>query len=212
MTREDLAPRQERSRQTLARLLAAAIEVLDRDGLDGATIPRIAATAGIAPASLYRRFRDKDALFRATFLGALEQSAATFRPLQLRTFKDPSLEGVVSELLWAVIRQYRSHPGLLAALVRFFENDTDVTFKAEAMRYIAGNAIVIVDLLMHFQDRIAHPDPRRALTFALLSVATSIEEITLQKTSLWHTLLPLTDEELHAELTRAFLSYLLTPS
>ena len=37
----------------------AAVEVLTRDGLDGATMDRVAAEAGICKGSLYNYFKDK---------------------------------------------------------------------------------------------------------------------------------------------------------
>jgi AcrR family transcriptional regulator len=49
-------PRQKRSEKTLANLLAATIQAIDEEGLNGAKIPRIVALAGVAPASVYRRF------------------------------------------------------------------------------------------------------------------------------------------------------------
>jgi AcrR family transcriptional regulator len=54
MPKTVLPARQERSRKTRARLLRAATEVLDQEGLDGATIPRIAARAGLTPGAIYR--------------------------------------------------------------------------------------------------------------------------------------------------------------
>jgi AcrR family transcriptional regulator len=41
--------------------------VLAKHGLEGATVSRIAAAAGLSPANVYRRFPDKDALMRAVF-------------------------------------------------------------------------------------------------------------------------------------------------
>ena len=68
------APRQKRSQATLERLLSATIRLLDEHGLEGTVIPRIAELAGVAPASVYRRFANKDALMRAALLHVLESS------------------------------------------------------------------------------------------------------------------------------------------
>src|SRR3546814_9648839 len=61
----DRPPQQERSRRTHARLLEATLKTLAEHGLDGATIPRIARVADVSPATVYRRFVDKQALLRA---------------------------------------------------------------------------------------------------------------------------------------------------
>src|ERR1700733_5106492 len=80
----ETSPKQARSRATAERLLAAAIRVVDEVGLEGATVPRIAAAADVAPASVYRRYADKDALLRAAFLHALENSNQNNRQMMTK--------------------------------------------------------------------------------------------------------------------------------
>src|SRR5579863_7788210 len=74
MRKTVLPVHQARSRDSLNRLLGAAVDVLDEHGLKGATIPRIAARANVSPGTVYRRFRDKDALLREVCLRMLEQN------------------------------------------------------------------------------------------------------------------------------------------
>lgn len=213
MTGGFLAPRQQRSRETLARLLKATIQTLEEHGLDGATIPRIAAAAGVAPANVYRRFRDRDALYRAALMDALEKSAAASRKmLRIESFKDQTLEGVVGRLVAIIMQQYRSQPGIMRALTRFIENDSDEEFRANALAIVSGNFERIIDMLLAFRDQIPHPNPRRAITFALLTMATIIEVRALEQVSMWHELLPIPDRQLQAEVTRNFLAYLRSPS
>lgn len=60
------------------RIFAAAKSVLDREGLPGLTIRKVAAQAGMSPMALYRHFVDKDALLNALMedgLAAWEQIA-----------------------------------------------------------------------------------------------------------------------------------------
>lgn len=208
-----LAAQQQRSRKTLARLLSATIAMLDKHGLGGATIPRIAAAAGVAPASVYRRFKDRDALFRAAFLSVLEQGRdAAAKAIRPDSFKNPTLEGAVNGIVTIVLRQYREHPRLLTALVRYMEDDTDKRFKKKALALIAENFRRLIDLLLTFRSEIAHPDAERAVAFGLLSVASSIEMRALGEVSLWREILPESDQELHAEFTRILLAYLRAPA
>src|SRR5436190_18964587 len=79
MASKSLAPQQARSRESLRKLLKAAAEVLGHHGVEGATIPRIAAHAGLTPGAIYRRFRDKDALLEAVILGILERQDERLR-------------------------------------------------------------------------------------------------------------------------------------
>jgi hypothetical protein len=52
--KKPIAAQQARSRESLGRLLKAAAEILQEEGLEGATIPRIVARAGLSPGAVYR--------------------------------------------------------------------------------------------------------------------------------------------------------------
>src|SRR5215813_8208092 len=71
--KKSLAPQQERSRESLRKLLKAAAEVLGHHGVEGTTIPRIAQLAGMTPGAIYRGFPDKEALLEEVVLGILER-------------------------------------------------------------------------------------------------------------------------------------------
>lgn len=58
-------PRQERSRRSMAQILAAAETVWTRDGPDGFTIAAITEESGISIGGLYSRFNGKQGLVRA---------------------------------------------------------------------------------------------------------------------------------------------------
>jgi AcrR family transcriptional regulator len=202
-------PKQQRSRDTLARLMEATIETLEVHGLAGATIPRIAAAAKVAPASVYRRFRDKESLFRTAFLDALEKSNAINAAAVPALIKGRTLDWVGGALARSLIAQYRARPGLLRAMIRFWEADDDEVFRERAMALVAGNAATVVDAIVEeFRDEIAHDDPHRAVTFVTLVMANVVETRALEKLSLWDAMLTLSDEETIAQLKQLFLTYL----
>lgn len=204
-----LPPKQERSRAALARLLRATIHTLDARGLEGATIPAIAAAAGVAPAGIYRRFRDRDSLYRAALLATLESSAAaTQQSLDVEAFEERSLEGVFSRVVTITMQPYHTHPGLMRALTRFIETDTDASFRTRALEVVRGNFERLTEVILAFRNEITHKDPRAAITFALLTMATLVEVHALEKVSMWHELLPLTDDQVHGEVTRTCVAYL----
>ncbi|MEO9322858.1 TetR/AcrR family transcriptional regulator [Nocardioides sp. C4-1] len=58
-------PQQQRSRDMVERLLAAARAVLERDGYESFSTNRVATAAGVSPGSLYQYFPDKHALVSA---------------------------------------------------------------------------------------------------------------------------------------------------
>jgi AcrR family transcriptional regulator len=201
-------PKQQRSRDTLERLVIATVKVLEQDGLDGATVPGIAKAAKVAPASVYRRFTDKDALLRATFLHMLRQSNEANRDSLAKAVQCETLEETVVRLISALFEQYRRHPRLLRALTRFMESDKDEEFVHSAKLHIAENFNLVVDALLPFRAEIRHPIPRRALQFALLKAGSAMEAYALDSTSLWHAVLPLSEKELKAELAHGFVAYL----
>jgi AcrR family transcriptional regulator len=203
-----LEPKQQRSRETLERLLLATIKVLDEEGLEAAVVPKIAALAEVSPASIYRRFEDKDALLRAAFLHMLRKSNETNRERLEKALLRKSLEATAGQLMTLLFDQYQRHPRLLRALSRFVDADADSDFGREARRHIAENISLLVDVLLVFRDEVRHRSPRRALQFAILSAVSSMEVHTLEPASLWHTVLPLSGKELKAELARGFVAYL----
>lgn len=203
-------PKQQRSRETLARLLEATIKVVKVHGLSGTTIPRIAQAAKVAPASVYRRFRDKESLLRAAFLDALERSSAVNAAAIPPLVKGRTIEWIAGSIARSLIEQYRAQPALMRAMVRFVEGDDDQAFRERAMSLIVANAQVLVDTIVKgFRKHIRHKNPRRAVTFVILVMANVVETRALEEFSLWHTMLPLSDDELVAELKHLFLAYLL---
>ena len=203
-------PRQTRSRESLRRMLDAAEFVLAKHGLEGATLPRIAAKAGIAPTNVYRRFRDKDELMAAVFQRLTERSstatAALFdpeavRPLGLVVFSKNVIEGM--------IRNFRSDGGLSRASVRYSEEHWEVDFIRKARASEAKSFQMMVTTFMMWRDQIKHPEPERAIRFAFVMVALALRELVLfGRTRTFEDILTLDDNILREELTRMFLCYL----
>jgi AcrR family transcriptional regulator len=59
------APRQQRSREKVARALTAASELVAREGVAALTLPRVAEAAGVSVGALYQYLPDRDAIVRA---------------------------------------------------------------------------------------------------------------------------------------------------
>src|SRR3954469_11987862 len=114
------AHHQERSRETASRLLEAAEAVLEKRGLKGASVPEIARRAGVSPASIYRRFIDKDGLLREVlerfFKRSIEINTAALDP---SCWAKRSLEETVVALVSGMIAAYSQRPGLLRAVIEY---------------------------------------------------------------------------------------------
>lgn len=193
----------------MARLLEAAIAVIEAKGLAGVTIPDIASAAGLSTGAVYRRFADKDALIRTAFLQLLEASQVMNREgLSRDRFAGKSLSEALAAVSRALVRQYRARPALLKALDQFLETQTDPAFRERAIGLIASNMKCAVDALLAYRDQIVAPDADRAVTFALLSATTLIEVQILHEALLWRRMLPLDDDVLAAEAARMMQAYL----
>ena len=202
------SPRQERSRETAQRLLSATIRVISESGLDAATVPAIAALAEVAPASVYRRYHDKDALVRAAFLHVLEQSNANNRLHLKRALLKKSLASTAMRLMNVLFEQYRQHPLLIRSLSRYLDSTDDRDFIRRIRSVMAANVEEVVAVLLHHRDEIAHKDPERALRFALLNATCSIESHALDPNALWHSFRAFSSDFLVTELAAGFVAYL----
>ena len=76
--REHLA----RGRETIRKLLLAGMEVFGRDGYRGASVGAIVERAGISRATFYVYFANKDDLFRALALDAVEEMTGLAESLE----------------------------------------------------------------------------------------------------------------------------------
>src|SRR3979409_917103 len=76
--REHLA----RGRETIRRLLLAGMEVFGRDGYRGSSVGAIVERAGISRATFYLYFANKDDLFRALALDAVEDMTGLAESLE----------------------------------------------------------------------------------------------------------------------------------
>jgi AcrR family transcriptional regulator len=195
----------------MERLLSATLAVIEEKGLEGVTIPEVAAVAGLSPGSVYRRFDDKEAMIRIALLRFLEstqqsnQAALGSDRLQMLTLDDALLA-----LSRGLVAQYRGRTGLLRALDRYLEIQADAAFLERALSIIEVNLRLIIRAFVSFHDRIAVADPERGITFAMLSAITLIEAHKLHNSPVWRRVLPLDDDALAVEAARLMAAYLTT--
>ena len=203
-------PVQERSRKTLQRLLDSAEFILARHGLQGTTLPRIAAHARLSPASVYRRFRDKDALMAAVFERLAKQSslgsAAAVDPQAVRPL---GLEQFSRNIIGGMIHNHRADVGLSRAALQYAEQHWNAGFVRRARDSEACSFQQMVGTFLIWRDQIHHPQPEVAIRFAFVMVALALRELILfNRAYLFEAILPIDDELLANELTRMFLRYL----
>lgn len=210
LTKKTLEPQQERSRESLQKLLRAATEVLGQHGVEGATIPRIAQHAGLTPGSVYRRFDDKEALLETAILGMLERQGENTRSLTPDMVREIPLRVFADQMINGIVINYRVRASLIRAMRQFVHGRRDTPFWRKASRLELKTFEQIVDLFMTHADRIQHPEPRKAVGTALMIVISTVMELVVmhRDLSIWKELVPQDDQGLKRELLRAFLNYL----
>lgn len=210
MKKKTLEPQQERSRESLQKLLKAAIEVLGQHGVEGTTIPRIADHAGLTPGSVYRRFKDKEALLETAILGMLERQDEHLRTMTPEMAREIPLPVFAEQIINGMVVGYRARAPLIRAIRQFVRSRRGTPFHRKADRLEVSTYQQLVDLFVTHADRIKHPDPRRAVaTGLMLVINTAVELLVMHHDwGAWKDLLPTDDQALKKELVRAFLSYL----
>ncbi len=104
-------PVQARSRETVARILAATAELIAADGVEAATTRAIAARAGVSAPSLYRFFADRDEIFDSllrTHIADLEQHTRAMEG----TWALESIRDYIGHELDLHVAYYEAHPSL----------------------------------------------------------------------------------------------------
>lgn len=102
-------PVQERSRQTVARILDAAEAIVDEAGIDAVTTRAVSSRAGVAAPSLYRFFRDREEILDRVLerhLVELEALSAQVEP----TWDVRSAADLLNAEFDLHIDYYRRHP------------------------------------------------------------------------------------------------------
>jgi len=199
-------PRQARSQETLDRLLDAAEQLVAEKGFADATIAELVRRAGSSVGAFYARFRDKDGLLYALYERYLEQAMATTdAALDPRRWEGASIPEILRAVVPFLVSVYRERQGLIRAFVLRHHVDAEFRARQERLSHRVNDGLS--RLLRARAGEIRHPDPARAAPFGLTMTVGTIESVVLFG-ELRSSGLTLSDEELSAELIRAFLAYL----
>ena len=156
-------PKQNRSRRTLERIVAASFELLATEGPEGLTVHKVVKKAESSVGSFYARFKGKDDLL--DYLGervwteALERWNASLQSQDWSQFGMIELIGASVGLL---VDAQRSRSVYLKAI------DQMPGRRAHAYETFRSNVLDgVADLLLTRSEEIDHPEPRRAVRVGL---------------------------------------------
>jgi len=183
MTPAEVLPTvQERGRNSSERLLAAAERILESDGLEGATVPVIAARANMSVGNVYKRFPDKDSLFRAVYDRFFSDAfAANEFALDPAKWEGIPTTEVVSTLVTGMIEGYRSRRPLIRALLLYAQTHPDDEFRSHAEELRLQSLELFERLLRDRRADIGHPHPERAVRFVVMLLAHALQNAVMSE-------------------------------
>lgn len=172
---DEKAPRQSRSRRSELALLEATTAVLIEGGLDACHIPAVAARAGVSVGTVYRRFRDKDALLNATFRHRLACQADGEQALRQHLATCPTLAATVRAIVTAFIGALAASGQFTGALRHFAQQAGDPALQAE-IRQGRRRLLMLMEeaLLPHAPGT----DPR-TIRLALITLSATLQALLL---------------------------------
>jgi AcrR family transcriptional regulator len=110
VTTQRRQPKQERSRQRVERIMAAAEQIIEESGDEGLTIRAVAERCGMPVATIYRYFADRDEIC-AAFLGREMEKIDHAIASAFRERETVSLRTMVTTSMLAHLRHHRENPG-----------------------------------------------------------------------------------------------------
>jgi len=130
-------PRQARATQTVASIVEAAAQILEKGGLATFTTNAVAERAGVSIGTLYQYFADKDALVIALARNELETALREVgRALQGEV--DPSIEGRVRAMVRAIVHAFRGRQRARRAVIQaILAQENGIALMAPVATFIA---------------------------------------------------------------------------
>jgi AcrR family transcriptional regulator len=203
-------PQQERSTQSLARLLDAAERLMGRQHFDDISVAAIAKEASTSIGNFYGRFASKDEL-----LSALQKRYEDDRTELWREFFDSRdwSAALLAERALAVVRviisNYRARAGVLRTLTDQWRHPAKMDERTR--KRLGGIYEEAFAFLLERVAEIRHPKPRQAVEVGMASVLAACRETIVMRPRELPASLKLSDDDLAAELARMLCAYLSAP-
>ena len=204
--KEVFRPRQERSSRTKAAILQAARVMLAADGVESLTIAGVAARAGLTTGAFYARFRNKDALLQTLFEETLKLNAKTMAGFfsKLKA-SNASLAETIATFIPPALTLIRDN----SALFRLFGSDhsTPVSEADRSILLLEAAIAPVAELLRQHTQEIPGREPHLSAAMLVLMVQGMVE-LSMHLRHSKTPLVPMDDERLADEISKAALGYL----
>lgn len=157
---------QDRSRRTQERIFRAGVALLEEGGQDALTVSAVAAAAGVAVGSVYRRFGDKSGLLAAIQAQFTQDFRAEIQQRLVARHLGPQTPSaaVVEAAVSGVTRMFEAHAGLMRVFMLMgLRDETMLADGVRASHEGGGNFRTFLDPVVPL---IRHEDPEAACDVA----------------------------------------------
>jgi AcrR family transcriptional regulator len=203
-------PLQNRSRETLERVLDAGEKLLVEKGWDGFTVQEVSRRSKVSIGSIYARAPSKEALLLAVYDRAVDRIAADN---EAGLAADEHWAGMEPrELIMEATRELAVQMLRHQAMLRVFMNRSpvDPVISERGDQAVRKAASRYEELLLRHKDRFTHPDPSLAIEIAFRMVFSPMSR-RISFGPNWGAYRPVEDDQLIEELGRGVAAYLLEP-
>lgn len=198
---------QARSQRTEQVLIDASLGLFLARGVDAVTVAEIAAVAGVAPATIYRRFGDKEGLLKETFRHFTDHALKMIESVP-SSQPGRSFVSLIADVSVLVLRFSQANQRLLqSAYAKALADD----FYAACLLELRGRIFTLLkQYFQHHSEQIRHPNPNVAIDFSLRqAVAMLSARIEAGRLEVGEG--AISDALFVRELIRSILSYLQVP-
>jgi AcrR family transcriptional regulator len=198
-------PQQARSILSMARMLDAAEVLFAEGGEEALTVEAVVKRSKTSVGSFYARFGDRGGLLEAMHERFLERLGAGSQMAIQAAVRQKTLVGALEVLIthvFAVVREYRD-----SARFFFLHRSTDPALRAQGIQANAFFARMFADLVLRYQNEVAHAKPAIAadvawrMTFAMFAQQVMFEDQEVSGVAIG-------DKALVRELARCLTAYL----
>jgi len=207
-------PQQQRSRDTRNRILAALERLLENHFFEQITTRQLASEAGVAPATLYRRFQDKNALLPALYKRYDQRLNRWGKALwdEDQRRRHTSVEERVTHVVREHVNFYRDNEPILRTVYLYLRLHPEIDLGELATGRQAGYVEILTPIFEALGQQGQNPPDETRVKLFILILITSVNERALFPTTNPARLLEMSDEEFVRELSRNLVGYFVLPT
>ena len=198
-------PRQRRSLESYERVLDAARDLLEENGVEGFTVQEVATRSSVSVGAIYERFGSKESLLRAVHAGVMVSLATANAAIESASVaSDPAR--AIAQAVVSVARVSMDHRAILRAFMHIAAADDKIASRGSQASIDLGR--VFKFLVLAHRKAIRHDDPELAVDVAYRMVYCTVARQIMYGPT-FESDLEISWERLVAELASACTAYLL---